>query len=155
MKGKILDFSIQSNTGAISGEDGQRYNFKGEDWNIDSPPERGLSVDFNIEGTQAKEIYMAIENKVSDPTNLKSKKKSRITAGVFALVLGGFGVHKFYLGHKWPGVICILISLTGILTLFISNIVLGIICVIEGIFYLTKSDEEFEQTYIVEKKKWF
>ena len=32
MKGKILDFSIQSNSGAISGEDGERYNFDGADW---------------------------------------------------------------------------------------------------------------------------
>ena len=30
-----------------------------------------------------------------------------------------------------------------------------IIGIIEGIIYLTKSDEEFVQTYIVNKKPWF
>jgi len=37
----------------------------------------------------------------------------------------------------------------------IPNLVLGVIAFIEGIIYLTKSDEEFEQTYVVEKKQWF
>ena len=45
MKGKILDFSIESNSGAISGEDGGRYNFDGADWKGDSHPARGLSAD--------------------------------------------------------------------------------------------------------------
>jgi len=31
----------------------------------------------------------------------------------------------------------------------------GIIGLIEGIMYLTKTDEEFYQTYVVEKKAWF
>ena len=41
------------------------------------------------------------------------------------------------------------------LLLFIPNFVLGLIAFIEGIIYLTKSDEEFEQAYVVQKKKWF
>ena len=48
MKGKILDFSIQSNSGAISGEDGERYNSDGADWKGDSHPARGMSVDFSV-----------------------------------------------------------------------------------------------------------
>lgn len=34
-------------------------------------------------------------------------------------------------------------------------IVPGVLGLIEGIIYLTKSDEEFVQTYIVNKKPWF
>jgi hypothetical protein len=41
------------------------------------------------------------------------------------------------------------------LFLFIPNIVLGIIAIVEGIIYLTKTDEEFEQVYVVQKKQWF
>ena len=33
--------------------------------------------------------------------------------------------------------------------------VVGIIGLIEGIMYLTKSDEEFEKTYITGQKPWF
>jgi len=45
-----------------------------------------------------------------------------------------------------------------IITIFllgIPNIILWIIAMIEGIIYLTKSDEEFERTYVIGKKQWF
>lgn len=41
MKGSILDFSIQHNTGFISGDDNQRYSFNGADWRSERPPSRG------------------------------------------------------------------------------------------------------------------
>jgi hypothetical protein len=45
--------------------------------------------------------------------------------------------------------------LVTVLTCGIGSAVIGIIGLVEGIIYLTKSDEEFYQTYIVEKKGWF
>ena len=152
MKGKILDFSIQSNSGAISGEDGERYNFDGTDWKENSSPARGMAVDFSVEGNQAKEVYLA----VPDAT---ASGKNKTTAGLLALFLGGWGVHKFYLGYTVPGIIFLLTNTFGFLVtwmfLWIPNILVGIIVFIEGIIYLTKSDEEFEQTYIVGKKQMF
>jgi TM2 domain-containing membrane protein YozV len=71
---------------------------------------------------------------------------SRVTCGVVAILLGGLGIHKFMLGMTGPGIITILLSCCG---------VGGIIGLIEGIIYLTKTDEEFYQTYVVEKKQWF
>lgn len=147
MKGKILDFSIQSNSGAISGEDGERYNFDGTDWAGDSPPTRGMSVDFSTDGDQAKEVYLAVGSTTSG--------KSKIAAGLLAIFLGGLGIHKFYLGYTVPGVIFLLITFFGWLLLFIPNIVISIIVIIEGIIYLTKSDEEFEQTYVTGSKLMF
>ena len=32
MKGTILDYSVQNNMGVISGDDQQRYNFSGHQW---------------------------------------------------------------------------------------------------------------------------
>ena len=152
MKGKILDFSIQSNSGAISGEDGDRYNFDGADWKGDSNPARGMSVDFSSEGNQAKEVYLAV-------SSTTSSGKSKIAAGLLAIFLGGLGIHKFYLGYTVPGVIFLLINTVGwVITwmlLGIPNIIIGIIAFIEGIIYLTKSDEEFEQTYVISKKQMF
>jgi TM2 domain-containing membrane protein YozV len=77
--------------------------------------------------------------------NLECKKT---TAGILALLLGGFGVHKFYLGYTSAGILQILITL---LTCGAGSIV----AVVEGIMYLTKSDHEFIQTYQVGKKSWF
>ena len=80
----------------------------------------------------------------------------KTTAGILALLLGGLGVHKFYLGFTTPGLImCLVCIIGGILTCGLACIPIGIIALIEGIMYLTKSDDEFYQLYAVEKKGWF
>jgi TM2 domain-containing membrane protein YozV len=62
--------------------------------------------------------------------------KSKIAAGVLALVFGGMGVHNFYLGYTGKGVAQLLISLISLGTLsFIS----GIWGFIEGIMILCGS----------------
>ena len=38
---------------------------------------------------------------------------------------------------------------------FILPMAAGVISLIEGIMYLTKTDEEFVNTYIVNQKPWF
>ncbi len=43
----------------------------------------------------------------------------------------------------------------GILTCGLGVIPMGIIGLIEGIMYLTKSDDDFYQQYGVDKKGWF
>lgn len=66
-----------------------------------------------------------------------------------AILLGPFGIHKFLLGYTSEGIIWLLLSI------FTLGSVTGLLGVIEGIIYLTKSDEEFYQTYQVHKKGWF
>lgn len=73
------------------------------------------------------------------------QENKKIVAGVCALLIGGIGVHKFILGYNKEGIIQIILSI-------ISCGILGIIPFIEGIIYLTKSDNEFYQTYQVNKK---
>ncbi|MCZ8229887.1 TM2 domain-containing protein [Flavobacterium sp.] len=73
-------------------------------------------------------------------------ENKKIIAGILAIVLGGLGIHKFILGYTQEGIIQLLIGLCGIGS---------IIGLIEGIIYLTKSDEEFYQTYQVGKRGWF
>ncbi|KAF0139344.1 MAG: hypothetical protein FD122_3338 [Stygiobacter sp.] len=153
MKGQILDFNIQSNSGNISGSDGGRYTFNGSEWKGNGTPTRGSHVDFECEGTQAKGVYTALINTAGTST------KSKTAAGLLAIFLGGLGVHKFYLGFTGPGLVFLLVNTIGwVITwmfLGIPNIALGVIAFIEGIIYLTKSDEDFEQTYVVGRKQWF
>ena len=82
----------------------------------------------------------------SYPTAQPENKK--IIAGVLAIVFGYLGIHKFVLGYTQEGIIQLVI---GVVTCGIG----GIIGFIEGIIYLTKTDEEFYQTYQVGKKGWF
>lgn len=84
----------------------------------------------------------------------------KILAGILAIVFGQLGVHKFILGYQKEGIILLVTTVIGYATMcFIigSFIVMAtaIIGLIEGIIYLTKSDEEFYNTYQVGKKPWF
>ncbi len=157
MKGKVLDYSVQSNEGAISSEDGQRYKFSGDKWKDSRAPSRGMEVDFALVDGQATDVYIAVGS--SSSPSLGGEKKDKVVAGLLAIFLGGLGIHKFYLGFTVPGIIFLLINTVGFaitwVMLFIPNILVGIFVLIEGIIYLTKTDEEFYQTYVVEKKQWF
>lgn len=76
----------------------------------------------------------------------------KILAGILGIVVGAFGVHKFVLGYTTEGIIMLLIT---VLTCGIFAIVPSVIGIVEGIIYLTKSDEEFVTTYLQNKKGWF
>ena len=81
---------------------------------------------------------------------------NRVAAGVCGILLGGLGVHKFILGMPLAGTIMLIMTLiVGMLTCGFSSTVMGLIGLIEGIIYLTKSDEEFYHTYVVQKRQWF
>ncbi len=114
-----------------------------------------MSVDFDVQGNNAVAVYRAL----GGTGTVTPGSKSKVAAGLFAIFLGGFGIHKFYLGYIGPGLIYLLTNTVGwIVTIFLlglPNIALAIIALIEGILYLTKSDEEFEQTYVVGRKPWF
>lgn len=84
----------------------------------------------------------------------------KVLAGLLAIFLGSLGVHKFILGYQKEGFILLGTSIVGYATLcfLIGSFILmatGVIGLIEGIIYLTKSDEEFYNTYQVGKKPWF
>ncbi|MEG0850842.1 TM2 domain-containing protein [Flavobacterium plurextorum] len=87
-----------------------------------------------------------MENTQSEFGNSKPENK-KVVAGVLAILLGVFGVHKFYLGYTKEGIIQLILGLLCGIG--------GVIGLIEGIIYLTKSDEEFYQTYQVGQKTWF
>lgn len=79
-------------------------------------------------------------------------ENKKIIAGILAILLGPLGIHKFILGYQKEGVIMLLVS---ILTCGIGAAVMGLIGLIEGIIYLTKTDEEFYQMYQINQKTWF
>ncbi len=82
--------------------------------------------------------------------------RDHVAAGLLAIFLGGFGVHKFYLGYNTQGFILLALSLVG--GLFTFGLIAGvvwIISIIEGIIYLTKTQSEFEQLYVYGRREWF
>jgi TM2 domain-containing membrane protein YozV len=85
----------------------------------------------------------------------------KIAAGICGILLGALGIHKFVLGLNTAGTIMLATYLVCFfLACLIGIPILGcfavqVIGLIEGILYLTKSDEEFYQTYAIERKEWF
>ena len=192
MTGQILDYSTQTNSGIISGDDGNRYTFSGADWKEPSTPQRGMRVDFDADGDSARGIYSeerlggaafggqayagdqgyagAAASTVPAPG-----VKSKTTAGILAIFLGFIGVHKFYLGHVGIGFLHIVISFTAffvacgigcavaiftlgfgaLASIPLTFILMWGVGITEGIIYLNKSDEEFYQIYVVERKSFF
>jgi TM2 domain-containing membrane protein YozV len=96
-------------------------------------------------------------------SNQPAGAEKKIVAGICGILLGGLGVHKFILGYNLEGVIMLIVTLVGgpligLVTCgvgFGACFIMSIIGVIEGIIYLTKSDEEFVQTYVQNKRAWF
>ncbi len=81
----------------------------------------------------------------------------RTSIGIVAIVLGAcglgwIGVHKFMMGKSNPG----MISLFGsVCTCFIAAPIFSIFSLVEGIIYMTKSDEQWYHEYIIGGKDWF
>jgi TM2 domain-containing membrane protein YozV/ribosomal protein S27AE len=69
---------------------------------------------------------------------IPSTGKNKVAAGVLAILLGGLGVHKFYLGKIGWGILYLLFFWTAIP---------AIAGLIEGIIYLTMSDADFTAKY--------
>lgn len=97
--------------------------------------------------------------------------QKKLIAGLLAIVFGALGVHKFYLGLNTPGAIVlgaqvggwILAFFLGLITfgmgLFVTiplailcSTALGVLGLIEGILYLTKSDEDFHRQYVLGRR---
>lgn len=85
-------------------------------------------------------------NAMTDWKSMGADKK--VIAGVLGILVGGLGIHKFILGYTTEGIIQIAIT---VITCGVGSI----IGLVEGIIYLTKSDEDFVRTYIQNKKGWF
>ena len=61
--------------------------------------------------------------------------RSKMAAGILAILLGDLGVHKFYMGKIGMGILYLVFCWTG---------VPAIIGLVEGIIYLTSSRYDFE-----------
>src|SRR6266478_156634 len=83
---------------------------------------------------------------VQDWKQMGADKKH--VAGLCGNLVGSLGIHKIILGYTIEGIIHIVITL-------VTCGIGGVVVLIEGIIYLTKSDEDFVRTYIQTKRGWF
>ena len=185
MNGQILDYSAQTNSGLIAGDDGNRYSFVGTEWKDQAIPNRGMRVDFEAQGGDAVAIYRAVSASSGGIggalEGVMGSEKTKVVAGLLGIFLGWAGVHKFYLGIKKPATIQLAVGGGGlVLAIVVGNIFIalgifgigaliglllyaigylalmaaGMLGLVEGIIYLTKSDEDFQSIYVTGQKQW-
>ena len=101
--------------------------------------------------TESNQHQVAPSDEKNPPT-IRDFSSNKVAAGVCGILIGSLGIHKLILGLTTPGIIMLLVS---ILTCGVGGLVMSVIGFIEGIIYLSKTDEYFYQTYAIEKKPWF
>jgi TM2 domain-containing membrane protein YozV len=97
------------------------------------------------------DIHYGEESHMQGPS-LEEASRLKILAGVLALVIGPLGIHKFVLGCTGAGLVMLL---TSVLSFGLLAGPMAIIAMIEGIIYLTRSDRNFLESYVLQKRSWF
>ena len=91
------------------------------------------------------------------PYNQQVAHSKKMAVGILSIILfmtgtGWIGIPKFMLGFDRAGLITLLVSIG---TCGVGLVIFNVLTLIEGIIYLTKSDEEFVATYVEGHKGWF
>ena len=74
--------------------------------------------------------------------------EKKILCGILAILFGSLAIHKFILGYTKEGIIQLILSI-------VTCGIFGLVGFVEGIIYLTKSDQDFVDTYINGHRGWF
>jgi TM2 domain-containing membrane protein YozV len=112
----------------------------------------GLIVPQPALGTFAHHARQAQEKarKFFEPGANEPSHVDRITVGVLAILLGTAGIHKFILGRTGQGVLMLAMTCT-----FVFMPVVAIVGLVEGIIYLTRTDQDFYRIYVQGRRGWF
>jgi TM2 domain-containing membrane protein YozV len=165
---------------AVSGTELRGYLMSNEQYNGQQPPTQhypGQQAPGYQQGYQQQPGYQQgyqqqppgyqqgyqqpyVQQPYVNPADVKTTDKDKLVAGLLGIFLGAFGAHKFYLGYTQEAIIMLCVSLAGLLFAWLiipafAPTVFGVIGLVEGIIYLTKTQQDFERTYVYAKKAWF
>lgn len=80
------------------------------------------------------------------------QQKSRLAAGLLAIIVGVFGIHNFYMGYNGRGTVQLLLSLVGgILTCGLGTIAAAVWAFIEGVMILSSTGPRFDGNGVIMK----
>ncbi|MBF6648409.1 TM2 domain-containing protein [Methylobacter sp. BlB1] len=95
MIGQIESYDSEAKIGVIKSDEAL-FEFNADDWAAEASPEPGDDVTFDAKGNAAVNV-----NLVGAYLAKPEAVKYRYVAAVLALVLGGIGAHRLYLGYYW------------------------------------------------------
>ena len=145
MRGQILGVDRKTGDAQVTGEDGQRYRFRQDDWADPVSPAVGALVDFDIADGRAVSVYRVpgtVPAVSSAGPQRRSGDKNKIVAALLAFFIGTLGIHRFYLGRNRSGIMMLLLSCT-----LVGLLITGPWALIDSVRYLVMSDDEFEHRY--------
>ncbi len=152
MTGQVLDYSVQNREGVISGDDGQRYRFGADEWpsgRFASQGIRGQRVDFEVDDDgRAVNLYLLDSPSLPKPVEATQTAtaptgtKVRMTAALFALLLGLFGVDQFYIGKTGAGIGRIVLTVT-----MLGAPASAAWSLMSAIKFFSMTDADFDATY--------
>ena len=131
---KILQISSESVT--IGLDDGSLQDYPINCCN-GFKPEIGIEVEVYSDGTKTLIVKkVSIQNVIKHPNSVEQNGRHKVNKLAYVLLtffLGGIGIHKFYSGHIFLGILYLLFCWTGIPSL---------IAFIEFIIAICKSADE-------------
>lgn len=137
MRGVVLGFDAVTGKGVISGDDANRYSVDraglGDGVRSLMP---GKKVDFVVENGRATSVFPIMGD-------FSIAEKNKWVAALLALIAGGLGIHKFYLGKNTAGLIMLIAFLAGLILAAIPTVIISIVAFIECVIYVVKSEQQF------------
>lgn len=122
MLGKIENYNPDTETGVIKSEE-NFFTFHLDDWKASVPPDQGDDVNFDAHETTASNIDL-VGAYLTKPKAVKYK----YVAVFLALLFGGAGLHRLYLGYYKIALAQLLITLVtagyGLLWGFVESVLL-------------------------------
>ena len=83
-------------------------------------------------------------------------QKSHVVAALLAFFGGMFGMHKFYLGYYQTAFTMMAASIVGgIVTFGLAAAVVWVVAVVEGATYASRTQTQFEEAYVRDRRDWF
>jgi len=145
MRGQVLGVDKRRGEGIVSGDDGRRYRFKPDDWAHRGEPAVGMYVDFETEADRALTLFPVpgtLPAAAAAGGDAEPNDRNKFVAAILALLLGPFGIHRFYLGRTGTGIVMLVLSCT-----IVGLIATGPWAFVDMIRYLMMSDREFAARY--------
>jgi len=100
-----------------------------------SPPPYGPPPQYGYDPPPGQQPYGAYPPGYYDPN-----AKSKLTAGLLGILLGGFGVHRFYLGYTSIGIVQILVTLVTCGMGALWGLIEGILILVGSPSFATDAD---------------
>jgi len=145
--GTILSYDAPRRVGVIKPIEGANLGFRLEDVVVPKGLAVGREVRFICDPADHFAYRIRLKGALKAPI---SRKKAAIRA-----IFGGvFGLHKFYLGYPKIGILLLFGTLFSWILAFLPLFAALGLGLIEGLVYLSLSDEEFEKRYLKGRRYW-